>query len=107
MKKRFSILSLVIFMVVLTSIAFAQNLIEIKEKAMQGDARAQNNLGLMYVKGEGVKQDLSQARLWWEKAAAQGHADAQNNLGVMYDKGAGVKQDFSQAKLWYEKAATI
>jgi TPR repeat protein len=105
MKKRFSILSLVIFIVVLTSIAFAQNLIEIKEKAMQGDARAQFNLGLMYAKGDGVKQDFSQAMLWYEKAAAQGDAQGQNNLGVLYYGGKGVKQDLSQAKLWWEKAA--
>jgi TPR repeat protein len=80
MKKRFSILSLVIFLVVLTSIAFAQNLIEIKEKAIQGNAPAQYNLGLMYANGEGVKQDLSQAKLWWEKAAAQGDAKAKESL---------------------------
>ena len=85
MKKRFSILSLVIFLVVLTSTAFAQNLIEIKEKALQGDAQAQYNLGFMYYKGEGVKQDLSQAKLWYEKAAAQGDAKAKESLKLTSD----------------------
>jgi hypothetical protein len=109
MKKRFSILSLVIFLVVLASIAFAQKLMslaEIKEKATRGDAVAQYNLGGNYELGcSGVKKDLSQAKYWYEKAAAQGLAVAQYNLGLMYATGNGVKQDLSQAKYWYEKAA--
>jgi hypothetical protein len=82
MIKYFPFLSLVIFLVALTSITFAQNFLEIKEKAAQGDAEAQYNLGLMYGLGKGVEQDFSQAKLWLEKAAAQGYAPAQNELGV-------------------------
>ncbi len=86
MKKRFPILSLVIFLVFLTSIAFAQDFLEIKEKAARGDAQAQYHLGLMYAKGEGVKQDFSQAKLWWEKAAAQGFAPAKETLKIIKSK---------------------
>lgn len=83
MQKYFSFLSLVMSLFVLTSIAFAQNFLEIKEKAAQGFAKAQYNLGLMYFKGEGVKQDFSQAKLWYEKAAAQGDAEAKKALEIM------------------------
>jgi TPR repeat protein len=105
MKRGFLALSLGLSLVFCTSILFAQNILEMKENAARGEASAQFNLGIMYYEGKGVKQDFSQAKLWYEKAATQGYAQAQFNLGLMYYKGAGVKQDLSQAKLWYEKSA--
>ena len=44
------------------------------QKAAQGDAEAQYNLGLMYDKGEGVPEDDAEAVRWYQKAAAQGNA---------------------------------
>ena len=40
--------------------------------AEQGNAEAQNNLGLMYVKGEGVTQSNTSAYVWLYSAASQG-----------------------------------
>ena len=57
--------------------------------AAQGNAEAQNNLGELYAKGQGVPQDYVQARKWYEKAAAQGNALAQNNLAELYFAGQG------------------
>jgi hypothetical protein len=80
MKKRFPILSLVILLVVLTTVAFAQDFKEMKKIAEQGDAMAQYLLGAMYYKGDGVKQDFAKAKFWYEKAAAQGLDWAQRAL---------------------------
>jgi uncharacterized protein len=55
--------------------------------AEQGNAIAQFNLGLMYVNGEGVRQNYSKAFGWFRSAADQGLLDAQNNLGLMYLSG--------------------
>jgi len=73
--------------------------------AAQGNAEAQNNLGELYAKGQGVPQDYAQARQWYEKAAAQGHALAQNNLAELYFAGLGVPQDYVRAYLWVSLAA--
>ena len=73
--------------------------------ANKGDAKAQNNLGAMYDKGQGVPQDYNQAASLYLQAAEQGDAVAQNNLGLMYDKGEGVPQDYKQAVSWFRKAA--
>ena len=62
---------------------------------------AQCNLGGMYDKGIGVKQDYKEAVAWYRKAAEQGHAKAQFNLGTMYDKGQGVKQDHKEEVMWW------
>ena len=47
-----------------------------KKAAEQGNADAQNNLGVMFAKGKGVKQDSAKAVAWYKKAAEQGQDDA-------------------------------
>ncbi|MEZ9519471.1 cobalamin biosynthesis protein CobT, partial [Vibrio splendidus] len=104
---------LMLFMICTVMAGCAQNSIsvlndkikDIKEAAEQGDVRAQTNLGIMYVNGEGVLQDDKQAVYWYRKAAEQGDARAQSNLGVMYANGEGVLHDDKQAVYWYRKAA--
>ena len=44
--------------------------------ADQGDASAQNNLGLMYDVGEGVPEDYVTTYAWWNIAAVSGDEDA-------------------------------
>ena len=73
--------------------------------AEAGDSAAQNNLGLMYRKGDGVPQDYKEAVKWYRLAAEQGGVNAQYNLGVMYDNGDGVPQDYKEAVKWYRLAA--
>src|SRR5208283_2747356 len=73
--------------------------------AVQGNAAAQTNIGLMYYKGQGVSKDYEQAARWYEMAADQGYAAAQFNLGYMYDQGQGVLQDYKKAAAWYRLAA--
>lgn len=75
--------------------------------AEQGDARAQNNLGILYRNGEGLVQDFAQARAWLLRSAAQGHAQAQYSLGIMYDYGYGVPQNYPEALRWYQQAAAL
>jgi TPR repeat protein len=73
--------------------------------AEQGDAEAQWSLGNLYLDGQGVPQDYTQAAFWWSKAAEQGHAQAQYNLGLSYGFGRGVRRDRTQAATWFRKAA--
>ena len=56
----------------------------VRQAANQGDREAQNTLGLMYSKGEGVKQNLRLAKRWFKKAAVLGHTQAQNNLETLH-----------------------
>ena len=64
---------------------------KVRASAEQGDASAQNRLGIMYEAGRGVPQDDAEAVRWWRLAAEQGYAYAQTNLGGMYGAGRGVK----------------
>ena len=56
---------------------YASALSEWTPLAEQGDAVAQNNLGLMYDRGHGVQQDYEIALKWSRLSAEQGYANAQ------------------------------
>jgi TonB family protein len=73
--------------------------------ATEGNARAQNNLGVMYENGKGVPQNIPEAVKWYRLAAGQGYAGAQNNLGLIYAIGRGIKRDPLRAYMWFSLAA--
>jgi TPR repeat protein len=50
--------------------------VEFKALADQGNADAQYMLGNMYVLGNGVPQDSSEAKMWYQRADEQGHPSA-------------------------------
>jgi uncharacterized protein len=78
---------------------------ELRAEAEQGDAIAQLDLGVAYYQGDGVRQNYSEARKWFEKSAQQGVTDAINNMGLLYAGGKGVKQDWRKSLEWYKRAA--
>ena len=86
---------------------FKTALSELKPLADQGDALAQDLLGVMYENGGGVAQDYGQAVAWYRKAADQGDADAQSNLGVMYANSRGVARNYIVAYALYNLSASI
>ena len=69
-----------------------------------GDLHAMWRLGLMYNRGESIKQDYQEAFKWYEKAAHQGFANAQLSLGFMYAGGKGIKQDKKEGLKWIKKS---
>jgi len=73
--------------------------------ADNGDPRAQNSLGRMYLRGQGAGRDYKEAMKWFRRAAALGVADAQFNLGEIYLREFGVEQDLVEAARWYTRAA--
>jgi TPR repeat protein len=76
-----------------------------RDLANQGDARAMNNVGLMYERGLGVTQSYVEAMSFYRKAADAGLPEAQYNLGTLYHNGYGVEVNNSQAVFWFRKAA--
>ncbi len=72
----------------------------LQKAAVQGDAVAQYNLGLINFKSREWNAALS----WFWKAAEKGHAGAQIYLSRMYIAGLGVEQNVKQGMFWLEKA---
>jgi GAF domain/PilZ domain/Sel1 repeat len=73
---------------------------QLQQMAEQGDARAQNALGLRYATGDGVPLDEREAARWFTRAAEQGNVNAQSKLGALYWVGRGVPQNLNQAYFW-------
>jgi hypothetical protein len=107
-----SSLAVLAFFLVGVIASYAQTKAEKKElaalyqKASDGDANAQFELGIRHLLGRGVPvEDAVQARDWFVKAADQGNASAQFWLGEMYSTGWGIPEDKARAAIWYRKAA--
>jgi TPR repeat protein len=82
-----------------------QSVLYIIEAALQGNARAQFNLGWCHQLGEGIHQNSLEAVRWFSKAAEQGFAEAQVGLALCYVSGEGIEKDFDQAVKWLRNAA--
>ena len=67
----------------------------------------QLQLGELYKTGQGVEQDLGQARLWFRRAANGGNVLATHRIGVMTARGDGGAADTREAIGWFERAANF
>ena len=74
--------------------------------ATQGNPVAQNNLGIMYLDGKGVPQNMSEAVRYLSLSAAASSSLGQNNLGGLYRDGKGVSRDFARAMQWFSASAS-
>ena len=91
---------------------FAEALKWFRKAAELGNADAQNRLGNIYDKGQGVARDYFEAKDWYLKAAQQGNSEAQYNLGNLYRTGEEndwftviYETDYRESVQWYLKAA--
>ena len=74
-------------------------------QARKGSVVAENDLGKMYFRGQGVERNYGEAIAWFTLAANGGYAEAQSNLGVMYRDGLGTERDDFYALMWFRLAA--
>ena len=77
----------------------------LQKAAQQGDASAQDSLGLRIYNHPNDSNDYAKAVELFRKASVQGFAPAQYHLGIMYANGVGVPKDTAKAVEWYKKAA--
>lgn len=71
------------------------------------NAIASLNLGVLYLNGTGVEQNLSKSTYWLEKAANNGNYLAYTFLGMIYFQGKLEKVDYEKAFEYYYKAAEL
>lgn len=70
-----------------------------------GHPAAQYGLGVMNLRGEGMKQNPQQGLKWLIAAARKRHAPAEAFLGELYWQGKFVQPDRTRAVMWYMLAA--
>ncbi len=74
-------------------------------RANEGNAEAQHQLGQLYLTGNGTLQDFEEAVKWFSLAAEQNHAPAQYELGLLYHIGQGVNIDNEKSYMWLNLSA--
>jgi TPR repeat protein len=75
------------------------------QAAQLGYAQAQAELGLMYLKGQQIAQDIALGLNYLQKAAAQQNSGALNALAEAFEQGLGVEANIAQAVQYYQQAA--
>ena len=71
----------------------------------RGYAPAQQNVGTIYLVGDGVQKDSTEAFRWFKMAAEQGNVESQFHLGLLYYNGEGINQNVKEAFKWFKMAA--
>lgn len=89
----------------MTQQKFSETINNYRKAAQKGYPAAQYDLGLLYIKGDGVEKDEEVAVKWFKKAAEQGYPAAQYTLGLCFRVGMGVEQDEEEAVTWFAEAA--
>jgi len=77
---------------------------ELLPVAQEGNARAQQMVGNMYLHGAGVARNDADAAKWIRLSADQGNAVAMKALGRLYVQGRGMEQDLREATVWFRRA---
>lgn len=77
----------------------------IEQKAIQGDAEQQYLFGSLYLEGLCVGKNQEKAVEWIRKAADQDNLSAQHDMGRFYFRGDGVQKNNSTAAKWLLKCA--
>lgn len=76
----------------------------LKVATAYGHPAAQYALGVMNIRGEGVKQNPQQGLKWLMTAARKRYAPAEAYLGELYWEGKIVRGDRTRAVMWYSLA---
>ena len=64
-------------------------------------------LGIIYLNGDGISKDVTQAIFWLQKAGDGGNGDAFTNLGNIYCDGDGVPRDRRKGLGYHKKSADM
>jgi TPR repeat protein len=77
----------------------------LERAAANGNAVAQNYVGVLYQTGTGVHANMATAMRWYEAAARNGNLKAMTNLGKAYAGGWAEGTDYTKAAEWFGRAA--
>ena len=75
------------------------------QQAADRDAKAEYNLGVMFLRGFLVVQNDETAASWFSRSEANGNSQARLALALLYHLGRGVIYSETDAIKWYQEAA--
>jgi TPR repeat protein len=95
LKFYYAAMRLGLMLVMMHTIVMAQDVSfgTLLEQARGGDYDAQNELGIAYSEGKGVRPNQEKAVYWFRKSSEQGYAIGTCNLALHYGRGRGVQRN--------------
>lgn len=75
--------------------------------AKNGDARAPNAIGVIYLGQGEIARDFIKAAFWFRRGVNVFDADAYYHLGEMYAAGQNAPKDPIEAYMWFDLAASL
>ena len=66
-----------------------------------------HSLAMMLAKGDGVKSNPKQAKIWFEKASELDYPASLRELALIYKEGVGVPEDLDKARHLMARAASL
>ena len=85
-----------------TDVSLEEKVAKLRMEAEGGNAEAQHDLGIAYLKGEGVDRDEGMAVEWLAKASQSGNAEASYSLAEIYEE----QEQWENAVQEYGKAVS-
>ena len=83
----------------------SQSGVEVSQQHLQASSQAAYMIGKLHWRGEGLQQDNTTARRWFERASQFGDSASDAALGIMYFEGTGgMARDVHKAKELWERA---
>ena len=90
-----------------SNVATVNILGELEQRAQQGDAKCQFQLGYLYANGKGVRQDDKEAVHWYRLSANNGDPNGLIAMAEAFDLGRGVTQNAVAAYVLAKAAVAI
>ena len=90
-----------------SNVATVNILGELEQRAQQGDAKCQFQLGYLYANGKGVRQDDKEAIHWYRLSAKNGDPNGLIAMAEAFDLGRGVTQNAVAAYVLAKAAVAI
>lgn len=78
---------------------------QISQKAVKGDADAQNKMGDFYADNDLIPRDMRMAAYWWYEAASRKHPEALCRMGELYFSGTVMKKNTHRAVEYWKLSA--
>ena len=101
LKYKVFLILFVVGLICLPPMTYAQDMAALWQKAEQGDAKAQYDMGEAYY----ADKDYQEAIRWFRLAAEQGNVHAQFRLGDFLSSKGSIPQNYTEAAKWFRLAA--
>ncbi len=78
-----------------------------RKAADQGNIKAMNNLGILFLEGRGIQKNEAEAYKWIRMAAEKGDPRSSYLCGLLLCQGRGVTKDTTEGRTWLERASSL